>query len=181
MAKNRVVGEGVVSFESRKIINDNFRDISRCTTQFDAVTGTTGATLTNVVGLTSDTLMPGIYEVDINLFTTSTVNCGVKVGLKWGTASMITSTALGVQANAAAAIANSNFTTSTDAATIFGATAVELSIRVKGIITVALAGKLTLQAAQNAAHADTTSILVGSTMSFTPIGATSIPAGTLGQ
>jgi hypothetical protein len=153
-------------------VNDNIRDISQCTTQFDAVTGTTGTTLTNVVGMTSDILQPGTYAVDINLLTTSTVNSGVKVTLKWGTASMITTTAFAVQANAAAAIANSKFTTSTDAATIFGATAVELSIQVKGIIVIAVAGTLTLQAAQNAAHADTTSILVGSTMSFTPIGAT---------
>lgn len=180
MAVNRVKYEGALTNDTRKVINDNFRDISHCTTQFDAVTGTTGATLTNVVGMISDTLMPGTYLVEINLVTTATTNSGFKAALKWGTASMITSTVLSVDALTASAIASTKFTTSTDASAFVAATSAYVGVRVYGTIVVALAGTIQLQAAQNAAHADTTSVLAGSTMSFTPIGATTIPAGTLG-
>lgn len=172
MTKNRVKFEGTLNADTRKILNDNIRDISQCTTQFDAVTGTTGTTLTNVVGMVSDTLQPGDYDVDINLRVAATANCGLKAALKWGVASMITATGLAVQANSAAATANTDFTTSTDASAFVGATSAYVNVRVRGRITVALAGTIQLQAAQNAAHADTTSILTGSTMVFTPIGAT---------
>lgn len=173
MAKNNVKFEGALTQDTTKIINDNFADISRCTTQFDAVTGTTGATLTNVVGLVTGILSPGTYNVDINLVTVATTNCGVKAALKWGTALMITTTSLAVVASSASAIASTTFTTSTDASAFVGATSAYVNVRITGIIVVALAGTLQLQAAQNAAHADTTSVTVGSTMAITPIGATS--------
>lgn len=172
MTKNYVKNEGSLAADTRKIINDNTRDISRCSTEFVAVTGTTGTTLTNVTGLLSDTLQPGTYDVDINLLTVGTTNSGVKAALKWGTASMITSTAFSVLASSASAVASTTFTTSTDASAFVGATAAYVSVRVRGTIVVALAGTIQLQAAQNAAHADETKILVGSTMNFTPIGAT---------
>lgn len=172
MAKNAVKFEGAFTQDTRKTINDNLSDVSRCTTEFVAVTGTTGVTLTNVVGLVSGLLQPGAYDVDINLLTTATANSGFKAALKWGTASMITPTALSVQANSAAAIANTNFTTSTDASPFVAATSAYVSVRVRGTITIGLAGTIQLQAAQNAAHADETKVLVGSTMSFTAIGAT---------
>jgi hypothetical protein len=41
-----------------------------------------------------------------------------------------------------------------------------LKARITGTCVVALAGTLQLQAAQNAAHADTTSVFVGSFMKF---------------
>lgn len=179
MALNSVIGEGVLTRDTRKIINDNFSDVSSCTTQFDAVTGTTGATLTNVVGLLTSTLQPGTYDVDINLNVAATTNCGIKAALKWGTASMITSTSLSVVATSASAVASTLFTTSTDASTFVGATSAYVNIRIRGKIVVALAGTIQLQAAQNAAHADTTSVTVGSTMFFTPIGATNPLAGAL--
>lgn len=172
MALNKVIGVGVLTDDTKKIINDNFADISRCSTQFLADSGGTATTLTNVTGLTSGTLQPGIYNVDINLITTATSNSGVKAALKWGTASMITNTALSVTALSASAVAATTFTTSTDASAFVAATSAYVNVKVKGTITVALAGTITLQAAQNASHADDTTVEVGSTMSFTPIGAT---------
>src|SRR5213078_666308 len=60
-----------------------------CTTQFDAVTGTTGATLTNIVGLTGFTLtVAGIYTFDINLSGVSTANSGLKIGFGLTTATL---------------------------------------------------------------------------------------------
>lgn len=170
--KNYVKYEGAFPSDNRKVVNDNIRDISRCSTQFTATSGTTGTTLTNVTGLVSDTLQPGTYDVDIKLIVTSTANSGFKAALKWGTASMITNTALTVSALPASGSTNATFTTSTDASAFVGATAAYVGVRVSGTITVALAGTIQLQAAQNASHADTTSVEVGSIMIFKPIGAT---------
>lgn len=179
MAKNKVKFEGALDASTRKVLNDNIADVTRAGTEFVAVTGTTGTTLTNVSGFVSDTLQPGTYDVDINLLLASTVNSGVKAALKWGTASMITNTALSVVATSAAAVASTIFTTSTDASAFVGATSAYVNVRIKGTITVALAGTIQLQAAQNAAHADETKVLVGSTMIFTPIGATTPVQGAI--
>jgi hypothetical protein len=169
MAKNLVKYEGTFGADNRKVINDNIPDVSRVTTAFSATASTT---LANVTGLLTDTLQPGVYDVDINLITTAGASGGVKVALKWGTASMITATALSVQANSAAATANTTFTTSTDAASILAGTAAYVNVKVRGTITVALAGTLQLQAAQNVSDAAATTVALGSTMSFTAIGAT---------
>lgn len=169
MAINKVTDVGVFTDGTRKIINDNFRDISQCTTAFSLATSTT---LTNVVGMVTGTLQPGDYEVDINLITTAGASGGVKVALKWGTASMITATALSVVATTASAVASTTFTTSTDAASIVAATTAYVNVRIKGRIRVALAGTLQLQAAQNASDGTATTVGLGSTMAFTPIGAT---------
>lgn len=174
MALNRVKYEGALSADSRKVINDNFRDISQCTTAFSLATSTT---LTNVVGMVTDTLQPGDYDVDINLIMTSGASGGVKAALKWGTASMITATAFTVEGKTASAIAVTTFTTSTDAASVIAATTAYINVKVKGRITVAVAGTIQLQVAQNASDATATTVGLGSTMSFTPIGATA-PAAT---
>lgn len=176
MPVNKVTDEGSFTFASRKTINDNFRDISQCTTAFTISADTT---LANVVGMATGILQPGDYEVDINLITTAGGSGGVKIGLKWGTASMITATALTVEGLTAAGIAVTTFTTSTDAASIIGATTAYVSVKVKGRITVAVAGTLQLQAAQNASNGTATTVGLGSTMSFTPIGATNPVSGTL--
>lgn len=172
MAKNRVKYEGAFTNDTRKVINDNIPDVSRCTTQLLVDSGSSGTTLTNVTGLVTDTLQPGTYDVEINLITTATTNSGFKAALKWGTASMITSTALSVSGRSAAAVANTTFTTSTDASPFIAATSAYVNVTVKGTIVVALAGTIQLQAAQNASSADDTTVEVGSTMKFTPIGAT---------
>lgn len=169
MAKNRVKYEGAFTQDTRKTINDNFPDVSRCSTAFSQADSTT---LANVTGLVTDVLQPGIYAVDINLITTAGASGGVKAALKWGTASMITNTALSVVATTASAIAVTTFTTSTDAASIVAATTAYVNVRITGTITVALAGTLQLQAAQNASNGTATTVAVGSTMSFTAIGAT---------
>ena len=169
MAKNRVKYEGTFGSDNRKVINDNIPDVSKVTTAFSRADS---AALANVVGLLTDTLQPGTYDVDINLITTAGASGGVKIALKWGTASMITATSLSVQANAAAATANTTFTTSTDAASILASTSAVVSVRIRGTITVALAGTLQLQAAQNVSDAAATTVALGSTMSFTAIGAT---------
>lgn len=178
MAKNYVKLVGAFTDTQRKIVNDNIPDVSRCTTQFDAVTGTTGVTLTNVVGMLSDTLQPGTYRFRLQLSTTATANTGITIALKWGTAAMITSAQYTARAFTASGVVVTKGTTATDATPLLDSAAgVVIQADITGILVVALAGTLQLQAAQHTAHADTTSVLVNSMMEFTPIGAT-VPLAT---
>lgn len=170
MAKNSVLNEGALEASTRKIINDNLVDFSRCTTTFSATSSDTGATLTNVVGLVTDILQPGTYQFEINLGTVATTNSGLKAGLKFGTASMLTSIEYEALGFAAAGLITSRGTTATDAATILGSTTAILKASITGTVIVAVAGTLQLQAAQNASHADTTSVFLGSYMKFYKVG-----------
>ncbi len=173
MAKNKVLEDGAFHAGSRKILNDNLTDVSRCTTQFDAVTGTTGVTLTNVVGMVTDSLEPGRYKFKVTLSTTATTNTGIKLAFKWGTASMITSALYVATAKTASAVIVTKSTTATDQTVILdNAADVVIAAVIEGIIVVALAGTVQLQAAQHSAHADTTSVLVNSMMEFEKISAT---------
>lgn len=175
MAKDRITSgqEGCFDSTIRRIVDRNFPDISWCTTQFDAVTGTTGATLTNVVGMVTDSISiaPGNYRFRIHLSTVATSNSGLKVGLKFGTASMLTSIESVSRGFTASGVAVQHSTTATDAASLFASTTAVINCVIEGTMVVALAGTLQLQAAQNAAHADTTSVYTGSYMMFTRMGA----------
>jgi phage baseplate assembly protein gpV len=53
--------------------------------------------------------------------------------------------------------------------TLFGQTAAVIYARIAGRLTVNAAGTLAVQAAQNAAHADTTSVYIGSWATFTKV------------
>lgn len=171
MTKYRLkdANEGAFDRSAREIVNRAIADNSLCTTQFDAVTGTTGATLTNVVGMVTDALKPGTYKYKIMLGTVATTNSGLKLGLKQSVASMLTSIEYDARGYAAAGLVTARGTTATDAATILGSTTAIINAVIEGTVVVAKEGTLQLQAAQNAAHADTTSVFVGSYMEFTRI------------
>lgn len=169
MAKNKVKYEGALTADLRKVINDNFVDFSKCTTEFDVDSGTTGSTLANVEGMITDTLEPGTYEVEIDLTLTSTANSGLKVALKFGTASMLTSIDVTSMAFTASGVGVARATTATDAASIQASTAAIIKCIITGHLVVAVAGTLQLQAAQNASHADNTTIRVGSFMKLTKV------------
>lgn len=172
MAKDRVIDDGCFHDSTRRTVNRNFPDVSLCTTQFDAVTGTTGATLTNVVGMTTDafTLTPGTYRFDIHLPGVATSNSGLKVGLKQNNGLTLTSIESTAKGFTASAVAVQHSTTATDAASLFASTTAVIKCEIEGTMVVATAGTIQLQAAQNAAHADTTSVYVGARMAFTRVG-----------
>lgn len=169
MTKNELTYEGALDATARKQINDNFFDVSYSTTQFDAVTGTTGATLTNVVGLVTGTLQPGRYTFEVNLATVATTNCGLKVGFKQSVASMFSSIEYNASYWTAAAVATARGTTVTDQTSMIASTTAIIRAQITGIVVVGAAGTIQLQAAQNAAHADTTSVFVNSWMRFQKI------------
>lgn len=170
MATNKVLNEGTLVSDTRKIINDNFRDVSRCTTQLDATSSTTLATAT---GMVTGALQPGVYSFRVNASTTATANTGISLAFKWGTASMLTSAQYTARAFTASGVVVTKGTTATDQALwLDSAAGVVIQADITGVVVVALAGTLSLQMAQHTSHADTTSVLVNSLMEFTPIGAT---------
>jgi len=140
---------------------------ARCTTQFDAVTGTTGATLTNVVGMSVNLVAGAVYTVNVYVHGISTSNSGMKLGLG-GTATWTSVDATGTLKTASAMISGSNIT-ATPGTAVVGGTAAYLNGDIKATIVVNAAGTLTLMAAQNAAHADTTSVYVNSNIVVTRI------------
>ncbi|MCK5612046.1 hypothetical protein KAR91_59800 [Candidatus Pacearchaeota archaeon] len=139
--------------------------IVRCTTQFDAVTGTTGDTLTDVVGMTAQALQVGTYAFRVHVAGVATANSGLKLAFKLTTAVLgVTDyTALGI---AAASLVCQHGTTAADQTEMLASTTAILNATIEGTLTVTTAGTIGLQAAQNAAHVDTTSVYVGSYMSF---------------
>lgn len=172
MAKDRVTESGCFSDPVRRIIDRNFADVSLCTTQFDAVTGTTGATLTNVVGMTTDafSLTAGTYRFSIHLPGVATANSGLKVGLKQNNGLTLTSIESTAKGFTASAVAVQHSTTATDAASLFASTTAVIKCEIEGTMVIATAGTIQLQAAQNAAHADTTSVYSGARMEFIRVG-----------
>lgn len=141
--------------------------VARCTTQFDATSGSTGTTLTNIVGLSVPVLAAGIYIVEANLSGVSTSNSGMKVAI--GGTHTQTSTAQVAVYNTATATAVGQNGTATPGTAIGGTTAAHIAVQIRATVVVNAAGTLTIMAAQNASHSDTTSVYVGSYMRVTRI------------
>lgn len=175
MAKNRVLLEGAFSKDTRKIINDNFSDLSYCTTQLDVTSSTT---LTNVTGMVTGTLQPGTYAFRIVIPTVCTANNGSKFALKWGTASMISAIEYEAKAFTASAVAVTRGTTASDQTVLCdNASAVVIHVEITGMCVIDLAGTLQLQAAEHTSHGDTFSVYKKAFMEFKAVGAT-VPLAT---
>lgn len=144
-----------------------YPDITKCSTQFDAVTSTTGSTLTNVVGL-SQTVVAGTYKFRVVVSGTSTGNGGIKCAFKYTTTTLTSIEAM-AKGYTASSIAVQHTTTATDQALLFDQKAAVIGIVIEGSMVVATGGTISFQAAQDTAHADTTSVYVGSTMEFVRI------------
>ena len=114
-------------------------------------------------------LFRSTYRFMIHLAGVATANSGLKVGLKQGTASMLTSIESIARGFTASAVAVQHSTTATDAASLFASTSAVINCIIEGTVVVATAGTLQVQAAQNASHADTTSVYLGSYMTFTKV------------
>lgn len=158
-----VSGTGAVVLSTGGTLNDPIQtNTTRSTVQLDKTSSTV---LANIVGLVQ-TVVPGTYQYKINLDTISTVNGGVTAAFKYTTtvASALNSIA---KAFDAAAVAVARFTSAADQAPIINALAATVACEMAGTIIVTTGGTLQLQFAQNTSHADTSSVLVGSSMSFT--------------
>lgn len=139
----------------------------RCTAQFDATSGTTGTTLTNVTGMSVSLVAGATYIVEAYVRGVSTANSGMKLALG-GTATWTSVDAGGILFTASAVTA-AGHATATPGTSIVGSTAANIQGTIKATIVVNAAGTLTLMAAQNASHADTTSVYVNSNIKATRI------------
>ncbi len=132
-------------------------------TQLDRVSSTT---LTNVPNLTATVVAGGTYIFRAKLLGVATTNGGSKVGLG-GTC---TATAVTFFAQNFNTVTTNAAGTGVALATAYiGTTTVFTDIVIEGTITVALGGTLTVQFAQNASHADTSSVYVGSAFTVTRV------------
>jgi len=171
MGDDGVILQSGITFQSPVWDSPNITGVGRsetkfCTTQVDKTTSTA---LANITGLTGFTLTAaGVYKVDVTLFGTSTGNGGMKVAFKYTTATL-TSLDLAVQRLLAASMAFATVTDASDAAANVASTTAILGVRMQGRIVVNAGGTMAIQFAQNASHADTSSIYVGSSATLTRI------------
>lgn len=162
-ATDRLVARATTDTLSNKTLTDPIEtNTTRSTVQLDK---TTSVALSNITGLVQ-TVVPGTYAYRIYLDTTSTVNGGVKAAFKF-TATVASALNAIAKAIDAAALTAARFVTATDQASILASTTATVACEVMGTIVVTTGGTLQLQFAQNVSHADTSSVLVGSSMTFT--------------
>lgn len=129
---------------------------ARCTTQTNYTASTT---LANVTGMSVNVLAAGVYGFRAYIAGTATANGGLKLAIS-GTATATSISYTGTHKNNATTNASTTTTTLGDA--VGAATAVFTDGFIEGTIVVNAAGTLTVQAAQNASHADTSSVYVNS-------------------
>jgi len=158
--------DGTQTLTGKTLTGNINADTKFCTTQFDAVTGTTGATLTNVVGLSQTVVAGATYHFVVRLPGVATVNCGIKAAFKYTTATL-TSLEATARAHTASAVAVQHTTSTTDQASLIASTTATIYTEISGRMVVNVGGTVQLQAAQNVAHADTTSVYAGASMTFT--------------
>lgn len=140
--------------------------VKASTAAFDVDSGTTGTTLTNVTGLTGISLVAGAtYKFKVNCTAiTMTTNGGAKAAFKFTTATL---TSLVARVRQSTDTDNTDavsaaFTTATDQATWFAQNAVAYtSFSIEGVMVVNAAGTVAVQLAQNASHADNTTVAAG--------------------
>jgi hypothetical protein len=169
MTRTLVQNEGALDQTARNAINMNAPDISLCVASVHATSGTTGTTLTNISGLSTDVLPSGTYKFEAVLGTVATANSGLKLALKQSVASMVSAIEYEAVGFAAAGLVCQRGTTTTDQASILASTTAIIHAVIRGTVTLTKAGRLQLQFAQNASHADTTSVFLNSIMTVTPV------------
>lgn len=131
---------------------------------------TSTTTLTTVTGLAATGLKAStVYNIDAKLFVTSTANTGFKCA--FAAASSLTATFMRTEAESKTSdgvqVEYTVGTALTD--TLCDNAAAVAVVTIKGTISVNVGGTLQLKVAPHASHADTFSILTGSTLSVTPI------------
>lgn len=173
--KNDILFEGALTNQTRKALNHNVEDRCVVIAEIDITSSTTGATLTNVPELITDTthkleaLMEYMFEA--NLSVISTANSGVKVA--FAQTNGLTLSQFECLSNAkhtGTADVITHVTSTTAGTSVVATTTVIQQVILKGTFTTTTGGTLQLQMAQNASHADTTSIFKGSTLVVKRVG-----------
>lgn len=155
----------MAGFFTRGWANVHLLAAKLCSTQLDRATSTT---LTDVAGCSHKLEGGAKYIFEAHITGTSTANGGAKAAIAGDsalTAAAFTCTAT----NRNNATTNAAATTTTLGTAVAGATAVMTDYIILGSITVGVGGVCKLQFAQNASHADTSSVYVGSYLKFTRV------------
>lgn len=140
---------------TNKTLTDFVNASSGISTAISATSGTTGTTLTNIPGLSVAVTAGKTYAFRAYVTGTSTTNSGVKLAFaNSGTTTSASYTC--VQNNNATQ--NAHTTTTTMGNAVGAATTVFTDAECWGVVVVNAAGNLTMQFAQNASHADTTTV-----------------------
>lgn len=143
-------------------------DIKALAADFLMVTGGVGSTLADITGFSFTVIAAGVYKFRLNIpAVTMTTNGGLKLAFKLTTATL-TAVQLRVRSSTDTdntGAVSASFATTTDQATWVDQKAVVYTnIQVEGYLVVLAAGTISVQAAQNTAHADTTTISKGATV-----------------
>lgn len=144
----------------------------RNTAAFDVDNGTTGSTLTPITGMSVSLVAGATYHFKVHVpLVVMTTNGGLKMAFKLTTATL---TAMNARVRQSTDTDNTggistSFVTTTDEATWFDQKAVVYTnCEIEGTLIVGTAGTIAVEAAQNTAHADNTTIIVSAaTMVFT--------------
>ena len=139
-------------------------NIARTTSNF---TKTSSTTLANITGLSVNVEAAGVYKFRAVLFTTSGTSGGVKSAIS-GTCTATSIAYVTAIKLSASGINHSAVASALD--TSHGNTAIASGITIEGTITVADAGTLTVQFAQNASNGTASTVYAGSTFEVDKIG-----------
>ena len=132
--------------------------------QFLADSGSTGSTLTSLTGMSWTVVAGATYHFRFHGTVTMTTNSGLKMAFKLTTTTL---TSIALRARQSTDTDNTGaisaaFTTTTDQATWFAQNAVAYTnVIVEGTFVVNAGGTIAVQAAQNALHADDTTVELG--------------------
>lgn len=131
------------------------------------VTANANTTLANITGLVQ-TVVPGTYSFRADLAGTSGASGGWKLAFKYtGTVvSVLQATGIAFTASAAAV---ANTTTTTDQTSLIAVTAANVAGMIYGTMVVTTGGTVQLQFAQNASNGTDSTLVLGSSMTFTRI------------
>ena len=125
---------------------------------------TSNTTLADITGLSTTVAASGVYSFNGVLYVTNTANGGLKVSTAGGTAT-VTSIVCDAEAWNGSTVGTTTRTTSLT--NIHAVTAeVVTKLYITGAMVVNAGGTFKLQAAQNASHADTTTVLQNSWLSL---------------
>ena len=170
MTYNTVTGEGALTKKTKREINENFDQVfGQTVVQSANLVANTETTLANLAGMAHN-VVPGVYKFRIQLQVSANGSAGTKAAIKQNDGATLDSISSMAEAYTASAVAVTRTTSTTDAASLVGATAAHVLVVLEGTLTVATAGSLQLQAAQNASHASDTTVFAGSTFELKRIG-----------
>ncbi len=140
---------------TNKTLTDFIDSGSVVSSAISATSGTTGTTLTNIPGLSVAVTAGKTYAFQARVTGTSTANSGVKLAFA-NSGSTTSANYTCIQNNGTTQNAHSSTTTMGNA--VGAATTVFTDAQCWGVVVVNAAGNLTMQFAQNASHADTTTV-----------------------